>query len=208
MNSSVSDRVAKTYRADGVETRYVEADGVRFAYRRLGPENSVDTTPLVFLHRFRGTLDDWDPAFIDAMASTRDVILFSDAGLGSSTGELATSIEAKARNAAAFIRALDLGSVDVLGFSMGGFSCQEIALAEPDLVRKVVLVGAARVGTRRRTRPPTSSSPSPCTPSTPSRTSATCSSRREGRRRRRPTSTATPFGRTASRWSPPMASRR
>jgi pimeloyl-ACP methyl ester carboxylesterase len=150
----VSNRVAKTYRADEVETRYVEVDGVRYAYRRLGPENPVDAIPLVFLHRFRGTLDDWDPAFVDAMAGTREVILFSDAGLGSTTGELATSIEAKARNAAAFIRALGLSSVDVLGFSMGGFSCQEIALAEPDLVRKVVLVGSGPGG-NPETDPPT-----------------------------------------------------
>jgi pimeloyl-ACP methyl ester carboxylesterase len=154
VNSSVSDRVTKTYRADEVKTRYVEVDGVRYAYRRLGAENPVDATPLMFIHRFRGTLDDWDPAFVDAMADTRDVILFSDAGLGSSTGELATSIEAKARNAAAFIRALGLSSVDVLGFSMGGFSCQEIALAEPDLVRKVVLVGSGPGG-NPETDPPT-----------------------------------------------------
>ncbi len=155
VHSSVSERVtAGPYRADTAETQHVEVDGVSYAYRRLGPESPVDATPVVFLHRFRGTLDDWDPAFVDALAGTRDVILFSDAGLGSSTGELATSIEAKARNAAAFIRALGLSSVDVLGFSMGGFSCQEIALAEPDLVRKVVLIGSAPGG-NPETDPPT-----------------------------------------------------
>ena len=125
VHSSVSERVtAGPYRADGVETQYAEVDGVSYAYRRLGPESPADPTPVVFLHRFRGNLDDWDPAFIDALAGTRDVILFSDAGLGSSTGSPARSIEAKARNAAAFIRALGLSSVDVLGFSMGGFSAR------------------------------------------------------------------------------------
>lgn len=144
MSSSASH--AGPYRADEVQTQYVEADGVRYAYRRLGPAQPVDTTPVVFLHRFRGTLDDWDPAFVDALSETRDVILFSDAGIGTSTGEFADNIEAKARNAASFIRALGLSTVDVLGFSMGGFSCQELALSQPDLVRKVVLVGSAGGG--------------------------------------------------------------
>ncbi len=145
MSSSVSAQMG-TYRADEVETLYVEADGVRYAYRRLGPAQPADPTPVVFLHRFRGTLDDWDPAFVDALSETRDVVLFSDAGIGTSTGEFADSVEVKARNAVAFIRALGLTQVDVLGFSMGGFSCQEIALTEPDLVRKVVLVGSAGGG--------------------------------------------------------------
>jgi pimeloyl-ACP methyl ester carboxylesterase len=155
VRSSVSERVtAGPYRADRVETQYAEVDGVSYAYRRLGPENPADPTPVVFLHRFRGNLDDWDPAFVDALAETRDVILFSDAGLGSSTGSPARSIEAKARNSAAFIRALGLTSVDVLGFSMGGFTAQEIALTEPDLIRKVVLIGSAPGGSPE-TDPPT-----------------------------------------------------
>lgn len=146
MSSSVSDQVPTTYRADEVETQYVEADGVRYAYRRLGPARPADATPVVFFHRFRGTLDDWDPAFVDALSEARDVILFSDAGIGTSTGEFADNVEAKTRNAVAFINALGLTKVDVLGFSMGGFSCQEIALTQPDLVRKVVLVGSAGGG--------------------------------------------------------------
>ena len=101
---------------------------------------------MVFFHRFRGTLDDWDPAFVDALSETRDVVLFSDAGIGTSTGEFADAVEAKTRNAVAFIRALGLSKVDVLGFSMGGFSCQELALTQPDLVRKVVLIGSAGGG--------------------------------------------------------------
>ncbi len=145
MSSSVSDRV-KTYRADEVETQYVETGGVRYAYRRLGPDKPADTTPVVLFHRFRGTLDDWDPAFVDALSETRDVVLFSDAGIGTSTGEFADTVEAKTRNAVAFIKALGLSKVDVLGFSMGGFSCQELALTQPDLVRKVVLIGSAGGG--------------------------------------------------------------
>jgi len=119
---------------------------VRYAYRELGPDRPVDSTPVVFLHRFRGTLDDWDPAFVDALAEHRHVILFSDAGVGSSTGSPATTVDDQAANAADFVRALGHDSVDVLGFSMGGFVAQSIAIHEPSLVRKVVLVGTGPGG--------------------------------------------------------------
>ena len=146
MTSSVSERAVPQYRAAEIETKYIEVGDVRYAYRELGPARPVDTTPLVFLHRFRGTLDDWDPAFVDAMAEQRHVILFSDAAVGSSTGSPATTVDGKAQNAAAFVRALGYGVVDVLGFSMGGFVAQALAMNEPALVRKVVLVGTGPGG--------------------------------------------------------------
>lgn len=154
VSSSVTDRTAQAYRSVEIETKYVEVDGVRYAYRELGPDGETGTPPLVFLHRFRGTLDDWDPAFVDAVAEQRHVILFSDAAVGSSTGEPATTVDDKARNAASFVRALGYGTVDVLGFSMGGFVAQAIAMAEPDLVRRVVLVGTGPGG-NEETDPPT-----------------------------------------------------
>ena len=154
MSSSVTDRIVAQYRSVEVETKYAEVDGVRYAYRDLGADRAVDPTPLVFLHRFRGTLDDWDPAFVDAVAEERPVILFSDAAVGSSTGSPATSVDEKARNAASFVRALGYETVDVLGFSMGGFVAQAIAIAEPGLVRKVVLVGTGPGG-NAETDPPT-----------------------------------------------------
>jgi pimeloyl-ACP methyl ester carboxylesterase len=146
VSSSVSDRAVKPYRSVEVETQYVEVGDVRYAYRELSPEQLADTTPLVFLHRFRGTLDDWDPAFVDAVAERRHVILFSDAAVGSSTGSPATSVDEKAQNAASFVRALGHNVVDVLGFSMGGFVAQAIAMQEPTLVRKVVLIGTGAGG--------------------------------------------------------------
>lgn len=146
MSSSVSDRVVQHYRSVEVETKYAEVGDVRYAYRELRPAQLADPTPLVFLHRFRGTLDDWDPAFVDAMAEQRHVILFSDAAVGSSTGSPATTVDEKAANAAAFVRALGHDVVDVLGFSMGGFVAQAIAMNEPALVRKIVLVGTGPGG--------------------------------------------------------------
>jgi pimeloyl-ACP methyl ester carboxylesterase len=89
-----------------VETKHLPVGDVSYAYRELRPATLVDPTPVVFLHRFRGTLDDWDPAFVDELAKTRHVILFSDAAVGSSTGTAAKDVDEKARNAASFARKL------------------------------------------------------------------------------------------------------
>ncbi|RKM64906.1 alpha/beta hydrolase [Rhodococcus opacus] len=146
MSSSVSDRPVQQYLSVEAQTQYVEVGDVRYAYREVGTDQHRGTTPLVFLHRFRGTLDDWDPAFVDAVAEHRHVILFSDAAVGSSTGSPATSVDAKAENAASFVRAMGHDVVDVLGFSMGGFVAQAVAMREPTLVRSVVLVGTGPGG--------------------------------------------------------------
>jgi len=119
-------------------TQYVEARGIRFAYRRFG---KADGVPLAFNMHFTGTMDHWDPAVTDGFAKDREVILFNNAGISSSSGEVPASIDEMAANAAAFIKALGLTQVDVLGFSLGGLVAQELTLAEPKLVRHLVLVG-------------------------------------------------------------------
>ena len=119
-------------------TQFVDAAGVRFAYRRFGKSGGV---PLVFNMHFTGTMDHWDPAVTDGFAKDREVILFDNAGISSSSGEVPTSIEEMAADAAAFVRAFGLTEVDVLGFSLGGLIAQTLAIAEPKLVRRVVLVG-------------------------------------------------------------------
>jgi pimeloyl-ACP methyl ester carboxylesterase len=124
-------------------TQFVEANGIRFAYRRFGKSGDV---PLVFNQHFTGTMDHWDPAVTDGFAKDREVILFNNAGVSSSSGEVPTSIEAMAANAIAFIGALGLSKVDMLGFSIGGFVAQEIVGQAPDLVRKLVLVGTGPRG--------------------------------------------------------------
>jgi pimeloyl-ACP methyl ester carboxylesterase len=86
-------------------------------------------------------MDHWDPAVTDGLAATREVILFDNAGISSTSGEVPASVEEMAANAAAFIRALGLAKVDVLGFSLGGLVAQEITLQASDLVRRLVLVG-------------------------------------------------------------------
>src|ERR1700758_4569755 len=124
-------------------TQFVEANGIRFAYRRFGNTAGV---PLIFNQHFTGTMDHWDPAVTDGFAKDREVILFNNAGVSSSLGEVPTSIEGMAANAIAFIGALGLSRVDVLGFSIGGFVAQEIAGRAPGLVRKLILVGTGPRG--------------------------------------------------------------
>ncbi len=124
-------------------TGFVEANGVRYAYRRFGKAGSV---PLVFFQHFTGTMDNWDPAVTDTLARDREVILFNNAGISSTNGETPNSVEAMARDAASFIDALGVKTCDVLGFSLGGMIAQLIALDRPDLVRKLLLVGTGPQG--------------------------------------------------------------
>jgi pimeloyl-ACP methyl ester carboxylesterase len=124
-------------------TQFVEANGIRFAYRRFGRPDGV---PLVFNQHFTGTMDHWDPAVTDGFAKDREVILFNNAGVSSSSGNVPTSFEAMGANAVAFIKALGLKKTDIFGFSIGGFVAQEITLQAPDLVRRLVLVGTGPRG--------------------------------------------------------------
>src|SRR3979409_2566401 len=124
-------------------TQFVEANGIRFAYRRFGKTGGV---PIVFNQHYIGTMDYWDPTVTDGLARDREVILFDNAGVSSSSGEVPTTFEQMGANAIAFIRALGLKRVDVLGFSIGGMVAQEITLQAPALVRKLILVGTGPRG--------------------------------------------------------------
>jgi pimeloyl-ACP methyl ester carboxylesterase len=119
-------------------TQFVEANGIRFAYRRFGKLGSV---PLVFNQHYTGTMDHWDPAVTDGFTKDREVILFNNAGVSSTSGEVPATFQGMGTNAVAFIKALGVEKVDVLGFSIGGFVAQEIAVQAPDLVRRLVLLG-------------------------------------------------------------------
>ena len=124
-------------------TQYVEANGIRFAYRRFGKQGGV---PLVFNQHYAGAMDHWDPAVTDGLAKDREIVLFNNAGVSSSSSETPSSFQEMGANAIAFIRALGLKQVDVLGISIGGFVAQEIALQGGELVRKVILVGTGYRG--------------------------------------------------------------
>src|SRR6266481_1107417 len=124
-------------------TQFIEANGIRFAYRRFGKAGGV---PLVFNMHYLGTMDYWDPTVTDGLARDREVILFDNAGISSSSGEVPTTFEQMGANAVAFSRALGLKKADMLGFSIGGMVAQEITLQAPDLVRNLILVGTGPRG--------------------------------------------------------------
>jgi pimeloyl-ACP methyl ester carboxylesterase len=110
MTVAPSPAVAVTHQTS--ETRFAETGGVRFAFRRFGRPGA---TPLVMLQHFRGNLDSWDPALTDALAGEREVILVDYPGLSSSSGEFGPTIADAARGMMAFLIALDLADVDLLG---------------------------------------------------------------------------------------------
>ncbi|MBP6654632.1 MAG: alpha/beta hydrolase [Propionivibrio sp.] len=126
-----------------VSTRTIDVDGVPFVYRELGPESGV---PVIFLHHLMAVLDDWDPRIIDGIAAQRRVIAFDNRGVGASGGAVPHTIEEMGQDAIAFIRALGLTQVDLLGFSLGGGVAQMVALQAPELVRRMVLAGTGPRG--------------------------------------------------------------
>jgi pimeloyl-ACP methyl ester carboxylesterase len=140
-----------TSQYSGLPNKLVRAaNGVDYAYRDTGPEASspgaANTVPLVLFQHFRGNLDNWDPALIDALATDRRVITFDNAGVGGSAGTTPDRVEQMARDAIAFIAAMELGQVDLLGFSIGSFIAQQVALTRPAIVRRLVLASAAPQG--------------------------------------------------------------
>ena len=125
-------------------TQFARAtDGVTYAYRRFGRASDV---PLLMLQHFRGNVDNWDPALIDALAAEREVILVDYAGVSSSTGLPAHTVAETARQVIAFAEAIGLTRTDLLGFSLGGFVAQDVALTRPALVRRLVLAGTGPQG--------------------------------------------------------------
>ena len=136
-----SNTQAKSY-TTSPNQRVEAANGTTFAYRDTGSGG----VPLVLLQHFRGNLDNWDPALIDALAENRRVVTFDNTGVGGSTGETPTTVAEMARDAIAFLDAVELGEVDLLGFSIGSFVAQEITLTRPALVRRLVLASSAPQG--------------------------------------------------------------
>src|SRR3984893_7071715 len=127
----------------GASTRRIAADNaIEYAYRDTGDS----AVPLVLLQHFHGNLDNWDPAVIDALAAERRVITFDNVGVAGTTGSTPNTVEGMANDAIAFIEAMNLERIDLLGFSIGSFIAQEIALIRPDLLRRVVLASSAPQG--------------------------------------------------------------
>ena len=126
-----------------VSTQRVTAgNAIDYAYRDVGASD----VPLVLLQHFRGNLDNWDPDLIDGLSADRRVVTFDNVGVAATTGTTPSTIEAMALDAIAFVDALNLERIDLVGFSIGSFVAQEMALIRPDLLRRVVLASAAPQG--------------------------------------------------------------
>ena len=138
---TVEESVIRSYALAPAKTTTV--GGVRFAYRELGPKGGI---PVVFFVHLSGTLDNWDPRIVDAIAANRHVITFDQQGVGASSGRVSATMEEAAADAYAFIRALGHDRIDAFGFSMGGMIAQDLVLAHPELVRKLVLTGTGPRG--------------------------------------------------------------
>jgi len=121
------------------------ANGVTFAYRRFGASDGR-WPPLLFLQHFRGTLDNWDPVLVDSIAAHREVILLDNSGVGLSSGKVPVTVTEMARDAIAFLDALGIDRIDLLGYSLGGMVAQELALLRPRAVRRIVLAGTGPRG--------------------------------------------------------------
>ena len=132
-----------TFTHNTVPTQYVEAGGIRFAYRRFG---MPAMTPLVFLQHFRGNMDNYDSAITDPLSTDREIVLFDNTGVGNTNGQAKRTVSDMARDAETFIEALGLREADLLGHSMGGEVAQMLALTRSALVRHLILVGTGPRG--------------------------------------------------------------
>src|ERR1700731_752804 len=124
-------------------TQILQANGHSYAYRRFGNGSGL---PLLFLQHFTGTLDNWDPAVADPLASGREAILFDNAGLGRSTGEVPHTVAEMAAHAMAFLDGLGIKECDVLGYSLGGMVALQMVQDRPSIFRRMILVGTAPRG--------------------------------------------------------------
>jgi pimeloyl-ACP methyl ester carboxylesterase len=124
-------------------TQFLDANSHSYAYRRFGKGSGL---PLLCLQHFTGTLDNWDPAVTDALAAHREVILFDNAGVGRSSGEVPNTIAGMAGHAAAFLDGLGIETCNVLGFSLGGAIALQMVQDRPKVFRRMILVGTAPRG--------------------------------------------------------------
>jgi pimeloyl-ACP methyl ester carboxylesterase len=124
-------------------TKFKDAEGITYAYRELGEKTGI---PVLMLSPLAGNMDDWDPAITNGLAANYKVILLDIEGVGLSGGKTPDSIAGMARGVVSFVHALGLQKVNLLGFSMGSFMAQQIALTEPGLVNKIILTGTGPKG--------------------------------------------------------------
>lgn len=137
--------------ATDAPTQFTSWGDTRYAFRAIGEATSAP--PLLMITRYRANMDDWDPAFLDALAQDRRILVFNQSGISSSSGEAQDTIKEMAQDVANFVKAMGLEKVDVLGWSMGGFTAQVVAIEHPQTVRKVVLIGTGPAASEQTPEP-------------------------------------------------------
>lgn len=142
-NHSAPRDPAVTVRYADAPNESVQIGPVHFAYRDLGPR---DGTPLILLNHWGAVLDNFDPRIVDGLARRHRIIALDYRGVGGSGGVAPLTVGEMADDALAVIRALGFDAVDVLGFSLGGFVAQTIAIKAPTLVRRLILTGTGPAG--------------------------------------------------------------
>jgi len=136
-------KTAENFAAITAPTQFVNVNGINFAYRRFGNKTGF---PLVHLQHFTGTMENWDPKVLDNLAKDREVIIFDNKGVAGTNGKTPDTIFEIAKDTIAFIDALELTKINLLGFSMGGMVAQQVTLYRPDLINKLILIGTAPRG--------------------------------------------------------------
>ncbi|MEY8759009.1 alpha/beta fold hydrolase [Chryseobacterium tongliaoense] len=125
------------------KTRFIDVKGTSFAYRILGREKGI---PLVLIQGLGWGMDNWHPAVTNGLARKYKLIIFDNRGVGASKGSTPNTIHAMADDAIDFIEALHLSKVNIMGYSMGGFIAQRMALSRPTLINKMILIGTGPQG--------------------------------------------------------------
>ncbi|MEO6611679.1 MAG: alpha/beta hydrolase [Chitinophagaceae bacterium] len=129
------------HKASKTETLYAIIDNQKLAYRKFG-----EGSPIILTNRFRGTLDTWDPLFLDLLAQSNTVITFDYAGIGYSEGELPTDIKEVAAEVIKLADYLKIDKFNALGWSYGGLVAQYVTFLSPARVLKTIVIGSNPMG--------------------------------------------------------------
>jgi pimeloyl-ACP methyl ester carboxylesterase len=142
-NELPTEQESSALNHNNAKTNFIRIKGVDYAYRSWGKEGGI---PLLLLPGTGGSMDDWDPAVTNGLAKQYKVIIFDNKGVASSNGTTPNTVQGMANDAIDFIKAMNLGTVNIMGFSMGGFVAQRIVLTEPALINKIILADSGPKG--------------------------------------------------------------
>jgi len=122
-------------------TQYASINDHKIGYRKFGKG-----APLILVNRFRGTLDTWDPLFLDLLAKQNSVIIFDQSGIGYSEGSLPLTMKELAAEVTNLADYLKIEKFNVMGWSYGGWVAQYVTFYNPSRVLKTILIDNNAMG--------------------------------------------------------------